>query len=115
MNAKLAARIIPFTWETVNGTFRPSLMQRALSFHEGSPVEAWMRRTQGVSYVPFALALALLSAQAAAQPKPAAPPAVGVVRVERQQITRSDEFIGRVQAVNRVAVRGARLAACALR
>jgi len=63
-----------------------------------------MRRTQGVSYVPFALALALLSAQAAAQPKPAAPPAVGVVRVERQQITRSDEFIGRVQAVNRVAL-----------
>jgi membrane fusion protein (multidrug efflux system) len=37
----------------------------------------------------------------AAQP---APPAVGVVRTERQQITQIDEFIGRIQAVNRVAI-----------
>jgi membrane fusion protein (multidrug efflux system) len=29
---------------------------------------------------------------------------VGVVRAERQQITQSDEFIGRIQAVNRVAL-----------
>ena len=31
-------------------------------------------------------------------------PAVGVVRAERQQITETDEFIGRIQAVNRVAL-----------
>ena len=37
----------------------------------------------------------------AAQP---APPAVGVVRAERQQITQIDEFIGRIQAVRRVAL-----------
>ena len=37
----------------------------------------------------------------AAQP---APPAVGVVRAERQQITQTDEFIGRIQAVRRVAL-----------
>jgi membrane fusion protein (multidrug efflux system) len=48
--------------------------------------------------------LAFLSAQAAAQAPAAAPPAVGVVRVEPQQITQSDEFIGRIQAVNRVAI-----------
>jgi membrane fusion protein (multidrug efflux system) len=43
----------------------------------------------------------------AAQP---APPAVGVVRAERQQITQTDEFIGRIQAVSRVAL-GARVTA----
>ena len=37
----------------------------------------------------------------AAQP---APPAAGVVRAERQQITQTDEFIGRIQAVRRVAL-----------
>jgi membrane fusion protein (multidrug efflux system) len=63
-----------------------------------------MGRTRHVSCFPFALALALLSAHAAAQPGTAAPPAVGVVRAERQQITQTDEFIGRVQAVNRVAL-----------
>jgi membrane fusion protein, multidrug efflux system len=49
-------------------------------------------------------ALGLLSAGAAAQPAPGGPPAVGVVRAERQQITQSDEFIGRVQAIGRVAL-----------
>jgi membrane fusion protein (multidrug efflux system) len=39
-----------------------------------------------------------------AQPAANAPPAVGVVRAERQQITETDEFIGRIQAVNRVAL-----------
>jgi membrane fusion protein (multidrug efflux system) len=52
----------------------------------------------------MALALACLWAQAAAQAPAGAPPAVGVVRAERQQITQSDEFIGRIQAVNRVAI-----------
>jgi membrane fusion protein (multidrug efflux system) len=41
---------------------------------------------------------------AGAQPAPGAPPAVGVVRAEREQITQTDEFIGRIQAVNRVAL-----------
>src|SRR5882672_6637295 len=42
-------------------------------------------------------------ADSAAQ-QPAGPPAVGVVRAERQQITQTDEFVGRVQAVGRVTV-----------
>jgi membrane fusion protein, multidrug efflux system len=42
-----------------------------------------------------------LAGSAAAQ-QPAGPPAVGVVRAERQQITQTDEFVGRVQAVGRV-------------
>jgi membrane fusion protein (multidrug efflux system) len=49
-------------------------------------------------------ALGLFSPGAMAQPAPGGPPAVGVVRAERQQITQSDEFIGRIQAVNRVAL-----------
>jgi membrane fusion protein, multidrug efflux system len=41
---------------------------------------------------------------AQAQPAQGRPPAVGVVRAERQQITQTDEFIGRIQAVGRVAL-----------
>ena len=51
----------------------------------------------------FAIILVLLPAAAKAQPG-SGPPAVGVVRAERQQITQTDEFIGRVQAVGRVAL-----------
>jgi membrane fusion protein (multidrug efflux system) len=46
----------------------------------------------------------LLSAEAEAQPASGGPPAVGVVRAERQQMTQTDEFIGRIQAVGRVAL-----------
>jgi membrane fusion protein (multidrug efflux system) len=63
-----------------------------------------MAYRSGVSYLVQALALALLSVGSAAQPAPGGPPAVGVVRAERQQITQSDEFIGRIQAVGRVAL-----------
>jgi len=49
-------------------------------------------------------ALFLFSQRAVAQPAAGGPPAVGVVRAERQQITQSDEFIGRIQAVGRVAL-----------
>lgn len=35
---------------------------------------------------------------------PDGPPAVGMVRAERQQMTQTDEFIGRIQAVGRVAL-----------
>ena len=44
-----------------------------------------------------------LAGSAAAQ-QLTGPPAVGVVRAERQQITQTDEFVGRVQAVGRVAI-----------
>jgi membrane fusion protein, multidrug efflux system len=47
------------------------------------------------------LALVVDGLPAAAQ---APPPAVGVVRVEQQEITESNEFIGRIQAVGRVAL-----------
>jgi membrane fusion protein (multidrug efflux system) len=52
----------------------------------------------------LALVLALLPVLAQAQPAPSGPPAVGVVRAERQQITQTDEFIGRVQSIGRVAL-----------
>jgi len=60
--------------------------------------------TASVFCLVLALGLALLSVEAKAQPAPGAPPAVGVVRVERQQITQTDEFIGRIQAVGRVSL-----------
>jgi membrane fusion protein, multidrug efflux system len=50
------------------------------------------------------MTLGLAPSAPSAQPAPGAPPAVGVVRAQRQQITQTDEFIGRIQAVNRVAL-----------
>ena len=50
-----------------------------------------------------ALMLALVAAPALAQ-APGGPPAVGVVTVEPATITESSEFVGRVQAVQRVAL-----------
>ena len=46
----------------------------------------------------------VLPVGAGAQPAPAGPPAVGIVRAERQQITQTDEFIGRIQSIGRVAL-----------
>jgi membrane fusion protein, multidrug efflux system len=52
------------------------------------------------------LVLALLTSAAtvAAQPMPGGPPAVGVVRVAKQQITQSNEFVGRIQSIGRVSL-----------
>src|SRR6476620_1258126 len=54
--------------------------------------------------VAAALLLAVQCREAMAQPAAGAPPAVGVVRAERQQITETDEFIGRIQSIGRVAL-----------
>jgi membrane fusion protein (multidrug efflux system) len=50
------------------------------------------------------MALLLLSGAAHAQPAPAGPPAVGVLQPTRRPVTESSEFLGRVEAVNRVNV-----------
>ncbi len=50
------------------------------------------------------LLLVFVPLSSRAQPAPGGPPAVGVVRAERQQITETDEFIGRIQSVGRVAL-----------
>jgi membrane fusion protein, multidrug efflux system len=54
--------------------------------------------------LPLALFLATLAVAAEAQPVPGGPPAVGVVRAENQQITQTNEFIGRIQSIGRVAL-----------
>jgi membrane fusion protein, multidrug efflux system len=61
-----------------------------------------MRRGSATVCLAVSLCLGGLAMPAAAQVAPGAPPAVGVVRAERQEITQTDEFIGRIQAVNRV-------------
>jgi membrane fusion protein, multidrug efflux system len=50
------------------------------------------------------LALLVPAATVAAQPAPGGPPAVGVVRVARQQITQTNEFVGRIQSIGRVSL-----------
>src|ERR1700761_7623703 len=49
----------------------------------------------------FAMGMATL---AQAQPAPAAPPAVGVIEAAKRPITESSEFLGRIEATNRVSV-----------
>jgi len=44
----------------------------------------------------------LLATPALAQPGPQGPPAVGVVQAQRRPIIETSEFVGRIQAVNRV-------------
>ncbi len=52
-----------------------------------------------------ALLLLLSGAPSLAQPGPGGPPAVGVVAVERRPVTESTEFVGRVEAPERVELR----------
>jgi membrane fusion protein, multidrug efflux system len=63
-----------------------------------------MAHKSAARYLLVALVSGLLSAGAEAQPASRGPPAVGVVRAQHQQMTESDEFIGRMQAVGRVAL-----------
>src|SRR5215469_7951162 len=48
--------------------------------------------------------LGILHTTAQAQSAPGGPPAVGVVRVARQEITQSNEFVGRIQSIGRVSL-----------
>lgn len=55
-------------------------------------------------FLPFVSILAVLGLPAFAQAPQGGPPAVGVVRAEKKPIIETNEFIGRVQAINRVDV-----------
>jgi membrane fusion protein, multidrug efflux system len=70
------------------------------------PQSGALVRKLSAAVLPFgsvSLAVAILSASyAAAQPAPSAPPAVGVVTIERRPMTDSYEFNGRIQAINSV-------------
>src|ERR1700732_2446013 len=68
------------------------------------PLDDQMSRKRSSLSVALIFAFGLVSVRAEAQLAPGGPPTVGVVRAERQQITQSDEFIGRIQAVSRVAL-----------
>lgn len=52
-----------------------------------------------------ALSFTLLAAPAAAQFGPQGPPAVGVITAERRPVTESTEFVGRIEAIDRVELR----------
>jgi membrane fusion protein, multidrug efflux system len=64
-----------------------------------------MARASNVCRAALAVVLCLPAAVAAAQAPPGgSAPAVGIVRAARQQLTQTDEFIGTIQAVGRVAL-----------
>ena len=62
-----------------------------------------MGRKPCAAHLWLALVSGLVSTAASAQPAPG-PPAVGVVRVAPEQITQTNEFIGRIQSIGRVAL-----------
>ena len=55
-----------------------------------------------IAYLPFAFLLSVASVAFAQTPS--GPPSVGVVRAEQTAITETSEFIGRMQAIDRVAL-----------
>ncbi len=57
---------------------------------------------EAMRLTPALVLSAFIAAAAHAQPGPAGPPAVGVTAVKRQSVIESSEFVGRIQAVNRV-------------
>ena len=59
-------------------------------------------RLKALFRVTLLAAVVLTASRAAAQPAPSAPPAVGVVTVEKRPMTDSYEFNGRIQAINTV-------------
>jgi membrane fusion protein, multidrug efflux system len=67
-------------------------------------LEDKMKSRRVAELVLLLLIVGVLAAPAVAQPAPSGPPAVGVVRAERQQITETNEFIGRIQSIGRVAL-----------
>ena len=63
-----------------------------------------MRVTTPVLWLSFVIAAAATPLAARAQGGPPGPPAVGTTVVAPQSITETDEFVGRIQATNRVAL-----------
>jgi membrane fusion protein, multidrug efflux system len=63
-----------------------------------------MARGLWVHHLSFAFLLGFVAPTAMAQAPPGPPPAVGIVRAATQQLTQTDEFIGRIQAIGRVAL-----------
>ena len=65
---------------------------------------ARMTASLGVGVITFGTILCGAIATALAQPAPAAPPAVGVIEAVNRPVTESNEFLGRIEATNRVSV-----------
>jgi membrane fusion protein (multidrug efflux system) len=62
------------------------------------------RTTIGLTAAALSFGAFALGATAEAQPAPAAPPAVGVFEAVNRPVTESSEFLGRIEAPNRVSV-----------
>jgi membrane fusion protein (multidrug efflux system) len=62
------------------------------------------RTTIGLTAAALALGAFAFGTTAEAQPAPAAPPAVGVFEAVKRPVTESSEFLGRIEAPNRVSV-----------
>ena len=85
----------------------PHQFYRGRSPDAGTAARAAAAGWDAIRFAEFSLLLlivALQSVAADAQPAPDGPPAVGVVRAQRQQITQTDEFVGRIQSIGRVAL-----------
>jgi membrane fusion protein, multidrug efflux system len=66
--------------------------------------QIWRNRWPIFGAVGAAFLLAVFCCRPSVAQQPAPPPAVGVITVKRQPITQSTEYVGRIQATNRVNV-----------
>src|ERR1700747_2778378 len=83
----------------------PSQFYQRRSPYAAAAARAAAAGWDAIRLIEFSLLLlivALQSVVAGAQPAPGGPRAVGVVRAEKQRITQSDEFVGRIQSIGRV-------------
>ena len=79
-------------------------MRLRLPLRSSSPLtEPFGQRPARTRFPPLIAALMLMAGAAQAQ-MPGGPPSVGVVKAEQTAITETSEFIGRIQAINRVSL-----------
>ena len=98
----LRQEIVPMALHLPNTTQMGPMQQHTADCREVSSSQSM--RAIGLSFLCATpcLALMFLATSAIAQSAPSSPPAVGVIKVERQPMTDSYEFNGRIQAINSV-------------
>jgi len=88
---------------TLAVSFYPSMVPFSITFWATCALRAGMHLARpSVSLLTTAAIAISLNATAQAQPAPSEPPAVGVIKTTTRPITETSEFLGRIEATNRV-------------
>src|SRR5262245_31544054 len=98
----LRQEIVALALHSPDTTQMDPMQQHTADYREGSSSQRMKAIRLSFLRATPCLAIILLGTTATAQPAPTSPPAVGVIKVERQPMTDSYEFNGRIQAINSV-------------